>query len=82
MSEKTEKIAVWERGRREHLQSMQEALSAEHIDMDHDPLAFLAILDHFVAAQDYESMDAARTTVTTSRPIDARRSHAALRSLR
>ncbi|WP_146161199.1 hypothetical protein [Nocardia sp. MDA0666] len=57
MSEKAEKIAIWERSRREDLHFLQGALGAEELDLDQDPLSFLAILDHFVAVQDYDTLD-------------------------
>ncbi|WP_157978425.1 MULTISPECIES: DUF3806 domain-containing protein [Nocardia] len=50
-------IARWESQRREALAGVAAALDAEGIDLDMDPLAFLAILDSFVAGQDYGDLD-------------------------
>ncbi|WP_067701002.1 DUF3806 domain-containing protein [Nocardia jejuensis] len=57
MSENAEKIAIWEHGRREDLHFLQEVLGAEELDLEQDPLALLATLDHFVSSQDYDTLD-------------------------
>ncbi|MGW0252377.1 hypothetical protein ACWDYH_37690 [Nocardia goodfellowii] len=54
MSENADQIAVWEQSRREDLRFLQEALGAEALDLEQDPLSFLAILDHFVWVQDFD----------------------------
>ncbi|WP_306362155.1 hypothetical protein [Nocardia sp. CC227C] len=57
MPERADKITVWEQSRREDLQFLQEALGAEALDLEQDPLSFLAPLDHFVSMQDYDALD-------------------------
>ncbi|MBF4996522.1 hypothetical protein IRT45_05055 [Nocardia sp. BSTN01] len=56
MENKDEKVAIWEEDRREELKFLQDSLDASHIDMDTDPLSFLAILDHFVSVQNFEEL--------------------------
>ncbi|MBF6296303.1 hypothetical protein IU459_01945 [Nocardia amamiensis] len=57
MDSKEISIAEWERGRREALRGLLDALGVDDIDLETDPVAFLSILDEFVAAQDYSNMD-------------------------
>ncbi|WP_159080080.1 hypothetical protein [Nocardia suismassiliense] len=57
MDSNSSRIAEWERQRREALAGLVDALDAGHLDLDADPLSFLAIFDDFVASQEYDSMD-------------------------
>ncbi|MET8649642.1 DUF3806 domain-containing protein [Nocardia aurea] len=57
MVSQTLQIARWESQRREALAEVAAALDAKGIDLDADPLAFLAILDSFVTGQDYGDLD-------------------------
>lgn len=57
MESKAGRLAQWEGQRREALSGLVDALDADHLDLDADPLSFLAIFDEFVAVQEYGSMD-------------------------
>ncbi|MFI9507127.1 hypothetical protein [Nocardia sp. NPDC052566] len=57
MIDKDSRLTEWERQRRESLSGLRSALDADHIDLDSDPLAFMATLDEFIAGQDFEHMD-------------------------
>jgi hypothetical protein len=57
MPEHETELEAWERNRREALTGLMEALDAQDVDLDADPLAFLPILDEFVAGQDYSELD-------------------------
>lgn len=47
----------WERGRRTALAGLLQALDAQVVDLDADPLSFLPVLDEFLAGQDYSGLD-------------------------
>lgn len=50
-------IDSWERQRQEALASLMEALDADDVDLDDDPLAFAAHLDYFLLNQDYDELE-------------------------
>jgi hypothetical protein len=50
-------VDLWERQRREALDGLVDALAANEVDLDNDPLSFLPVLDRFVADQDFGAFD-------------------------
>jgi len=50
-------LETWERERQAALADLMDALDASDLDLDADPLAFLPVLNRFVAEQDYDTFD-------------------------
>jgi hypothetical protein len=50
-------LATWERERQEALADFMAALEAGDLDLDADPLAFLPVLNGFVAEQAFDEFD-------------------------